>query len=345
MHHFPGELFLNTRARISISDAGGVPAFHVEAPVRHEALTAWQVNRHQWPAAHAFLVSALCEGKQAPEVSADGIAELRRIGLLVSQDSIPEFTPYSLQPLPDYKAIGETAPDHLLVPESWRSPEVLFAHDAVSGLLQPFRRAESRATATPCSRQEITGPRLDEPATVARFAQDGFVRLENLIPDSEVHELGRYFRALAVQGFLYRERSGGTHRFYQHNDPITAFWHHQLNDRISRLAGCATKPSYSFVSLYVGGGDLDWHTDRSPCEYTVTLLIDYAPCEPEAETPWPLQIRGRDGQIHAIRLRIGDALIFRGRELEHSRPVLPEAHRSTSLLFHFVHADYDGPMA
>jgi hypothetical protein len=56
-------------------------------------------------------------------------------------------------------------------------------------------------------------------------------------------------------------------------------------------------------------------------------------------------VRARDGSTRELYQRVGDALIFKGRELKHCREVLPEGHRSASLLFHFVDADYDGVMA
>ena len=99
------------------------------------------------------------------------------------------------------------------------------------------------------------------------------------------------------------------------------------------------------MSLYREGGDLKWHVDRPPCEYTITLLVDYAPLDAADHSPWALKLRARDGRTRELHQRVGDALIFKGRELKHSRDVLPTGHRSASLLFHFVDADYDGVMA
>jgi hypothetical protein len=46
--------------------------------------------------------------------------------------------------------------------------------------------------------------------------------------------------------------------------------------------------------------------------------------------------------VHAADLGIGDALVYRGRELVHYRNPLPEAHQSTSYFLHYVDADFDG---
>ena len=185
---------------------------------------------------------------------------------------------------------------------------------------------------------------LDTEATRDQFDQEGFAALENLLPSEHVTELGRYFQALATEGYLSCSEVRGSKRYVAHNHPVARFWHAQLNDRVSQLAGRRTKPSYSFVSVYLAGGDLFWHTDRLPCEYTLTLLLDYAPLDAESRSPWALRLVGRDGRIHAIHQRIGEALIFKGRELKHGRDKLADGHRSVSLLFHFVDEDYDGVM-
>jgi hypothetical protein len=41
---------------------------------------------------------------------------------------------------------------------------------------------------------------------------------------------------------------------------------------------------------------------------------------------------------------IGDALLYRGRELPHSRDALPEGHTSTSIFFHYVREDFAGSL-
>ena len=68
------------------------------------------------------------------------------------------------------------------------------------------------------------------------------------------------------------------------------------------------------------------------------------PLDAEGRSPWALKLTGRDGTIHSLHQGVGEALIFKGRELRHGRDMLPEGHRSASLLFHFVDEDYDGVM-
>jgi len=70
--------------------------------------------------------------------------------------------------------------------------------------------------------------------------------------------------------------------------------------------------------------------------------LDYWP-EPRNETPWPLKLETDSGQV-AIFQGIGDGLLYRGCELPHWRDRLPEGHMSTSIFFHYVPADFAGPL-
>jgi len=286
------DLALNPSARIVVQGASAAPEFLVQAPIKSAALSSVLVQASNFPDAHAFLRAALIDGRSDPPLSAQGAAELLRIGLFAPSAALPTAVAY---PIP---LIATTA----------------------------------------------TAAALDNAATRAHFAREGFAIMQDLLPTAHVAALGHYFRELAAQGFLERDDAGNTRRFMAHNHPVADFWHHQLNERVAQLVGRGTQPSYSFVSVYEAGGDLCWHVDRPPCEYTITLLVDYAPLDAEQRSPWALNIRGRDGRLHAVHQCLGEALIFQGRELKHSRDLLPSGHRSTSILFHFVDDDYQGEM-
>ncbi len=284
-------LALNPCASITVQGGVEPPSFLVEAPIKGAQLSARLVESGELPQAHEFLVAALIRGEHI-DLDAQGVEELRQIGLLAEVDQLPQLVHYAL---PTDDALPDRSTDD-------------------SAAIREF------------------------------FAREGFAELAGLLPAEHVAELGRYFQALAAEGFLGLDTDRGCCRHVAHNHPIANAFHGQLNERISQLVGKRTKPSYSFVSIYVAGGDLKWHTDRPPCEYTVTLLLDYAPLDAEGRSRWALEVTGRDGVIHDLHQRVGDALIFKGRELSHCRDVLQAGHRSASVLFHFVDEDYDGEM-
>src|SRR5207247_255912 len=118
------------------------------------------------------------------------------------------------------------------------------------------------------------------------------------------------------------------------------FWHRQLAPVISRIAGASFAPTYAYFASYVAGAKLARHTDRADCEISVSYLLDYSPWPNGRPSPWPIRLERAEGTVR-IRQRIGDALVFRGRQLPHSRGALPSGHASTHLFFHYVPADSD----
>lgn len=354
------DLALNPSASIVVQGERAAPAFFVLAPVKAAALSSVLVEASNFPDAHAYLCAALVEGRVEAPLSARGADELLRIGLFAPRDALPQAVDYPFPTLAATTAstarslaelevgLDEPARASLRLPQAWRNLDLHFVPHRHGSVWSPVIRS---ACAAHCEDSEAAAanpapsPELDSEEMRAQFDREGFANLPDLLPAAQVLALGHYFRELAAEGYLGRDDAGGTRRFVAHNHPVAMFWHHQLNARVAQLIGRPSKPSYSFVSVYEAGGDLSWHVDRPPCEYTITLLVDYAPLDAEQRSPWALNIRGRDGRLHAVHQRLGEALIFKGRELRHSRGLLPDGHRSTSILFHFVDADYQGEMA
>ena len=347
-------LALNPCARITVQGGVEPPLFLVEAPIRGAQFSARMVSPEQLPQAHDFLVAALVRGERVDQVSADAIAELQQIGLLADRDALPRSVHYnltghgqalgavSLEQLRASDVLGEPVRSRgFRMPEDWAIQNLKFHPHHHASIWAPVLVDEASGDAFDLRAAPAA---LDASATCDFFSREGFAELADLLPQTHVAELGRYFQALASEGFMSRDDDRGSRRFFAHNHPVANFWHDQLNERVSQLVGRRTKPSYTFASIYLEGGELEWHTDRPPCEYTLTLLIDCAPLDEEGRSPWALKVKGRDGRIHVIHQRIGDALLFKGRELEHSRDILPSGQHSSSLLFHFVDADYEGEM-
>jgi hypothetical protein len=105
---------------------------------------------------------------------------------------------------------------------------------------------------------------------------------------------------------------------------------------------CATQ-SYCYSVAYQEGAKLEKHTDREACEYSITLCFDASP-EPEAETTWPIQVETEQGE-ERISQRIGNALLYRGRDVPHARDRLADGCTSSSLLLHYVDGGFTGSLS
>jgi hypothetical protein len=176
----------------------------------------------------------------------------------------------------------------------------------------------------------------------AQFRRQGYTPVGQLIHPLHIAALRRYYR--------HQVRSGGVHlgdhqcsrRYVVHNDPVARFFHHQLTASLTAIAGEPLKPSYAYFASYQSGAILEKHTDREQCEFSLTLCLDYSP-EPRNATPWPLHLHKKSGIVTVFQA-IGDALVYRGRQLPHSRGPLPEGHTSTSIFFHYVRDDFTGTL-
>ncbi|MEQ1763689.1 MAG: hypothetical protein ABL984_11135 [Pyrinomonadaceae bacterium] len=188
------------------------------------------------------------------------------------------------------------------------------------------------------------------------FRSKGYGVIEWLLPTHQMKAYRRFYREYVSQGFMPFGDNQVPNRYRQHNEPLAAFLHHRLQPLMSIMAGEEVIPSYVYAASYKGGAVLDPHVDRPQCEYSISFQVDYEPEASDHLSPWALCVEPLGGrERHEINwgtiqpeaaqkfnLASGDALFYKGCELVHYRDALPEGHRSTSLFFHFVYADFAG---
>lgn len=190
------------------------------------------------------------------------------------------------------------------------------------------------------------------------FAASGYAHLPAMLPPHQMGAYRRFYRQYVSEGFMPLGDKQVPNRFRQHNEPLAAFLHKTLRPLMSEIAGTDVVPSYVYAASYKGGASLTPHIDRPQCEFSISFQVDYEP-EPDGHvSPWalcvePLGEKPKDemgwhvidpNAAKAIHLASGDGLFYKGCELIHYRHALPEGHRSTSLFFHFVPADFAGPL-
>jgi hypothetical protein len=178
--------------------------------------------------------------------------------------------------------------------------------------------------------------------TGARFQAQGYAAVGRLIHPFHIAALRRYYRHQLRTGQLHFGDSQSPLRYVSYNDPVARFFHQQLTGAIAAFAGEPLKPSYVYLASYKEGAILEEHTDREQCDFSVTLCLDYAP-EPRRATPWPIHLHKKSGKVTVFQA-IGDALLYRGCRVPHSRDTLPEGHTSTSIFFHYVREDFAGSL-
>jgi len=175
-----------------------------------------------------------------------------------------------------------------------------------------------------------------------KFSQKRYVPIGGLIHPFHISALRRYYRSLIRTGKLKLGDSQTPRRYGAHNESVMRFFHQQLTSTVSAIVGVQVKPSYVYLGSYQSGADLEIHTDREQCEFSITFCLDFSP-EPRRETSWPLHLHTDRGKT-TIFQGIGDALIYCGGEIPHSRGMLQEGHTSTSIFFHYVRETFQEPL-
>lgn len=175
-----------------------------------------------------------------------------------------------------------------------------------------------------------------------QFQEKGYIPLRNLIHPFNLAALRRYYRHAIRRGEIQLGDHQSPRRYVAHNESVARFFHHQIANAVGMIVGEPIKPSYVYLASYLSGAELKKHTDRQQCEFSVTLCLDFSP-EPELATSWPIRLDAFDGTVTAYQA-LGDGLVYRGTKVPHYRNVLAEGHTSTSIFFHYVPADFSGPL-
>ena len=103
-----------------------------------------------------------------------------------------------------------------------------------------------------------------------------------------------------------------------------------LLPKIESATGLKLLPTYTFFRVYKAGDILEKHRDRPSCEISISL------CLRKKGNIWPIYINNT-----AIMLEEGDALIYKGCEVEHWREPYTEGTKLAQAFLHYV--DANGP--
>jgi hypothetical protein len=175
-----------------------------------------------------------------------------------------------------------------------------------------------------------------------QFHEKGYVPIANLIHPFNLAALRRYYRHALRRKSIPLGDEQCPLRYGVHNEKAARFFHHQIAKPLAAIVGEAIKPSYVYSASYLSGAELKKHIDRQQCEFSVTLCLDFSP-EPEMATSWPILLDTKESTV-TVYQALGDGLVYRGTRLPHYRKMLAEGHMSTSIFFHYVPADFSGPL-
>lgn len=124
-----------------------------------------------------------------------------------------------------------------------------------------------------------------------------------------------------------------THSVYGDTLMETLLLHCQ--PKIEELTGLKLYPTYSYYRVYKPGDVLEKHTDRRECEISATICLGYDYITDDPEYHWDIYVDGV-----GIELEPGDAVIYRGCDVEHWREPfnVQEGSWQAQVFLHYVDA-------
>jgi hypothetical protein len=104
-----------------------------------------------------------------------------------------------------------------------------------------------------------------------------------------------------------------------------------LKPRLEKESQLELNPIYSYSRFYLTGANLVKHTDRPACEISVSLTLKYK--YKNKNYKWPLCMENTP-----IIIEPGDGVLYKGREIEHWRPIFTEPDGSChhQVFLHYV---------
>ena len=148
--------------------------------------------------------------------------------------------------------------------------------------------------------------------------------IKNILSSEEAQEISNIIKG--------SQKNGGDRQVPKSNSyynlPVCNILMGRLIERVSKESGKTLKPSYTYCRVCFKGAELKPHTDRPSCEYSLSLNLF------QTHT-WPIYMAKR-----GIIQKPGDGVLYKGCEIEHSRPVF-EGEEYIQVFLHYV--DANGP--
>lgn len=178
------------------------------------------------------------------------------------------------------------------------------------------------------------------------FDELGFTVVPNLISQESCELLTHQFKMLRdvchitkdvpMENKTFFSDRQGKNSFSYGRTPILEGLQTLLHKKIEHVVNKKLLPTYSYGRIYYTESELLIHKDKVTCEYSITICIKKDPIE------WPIFIEDLNGNKNCISQNIGDALVYKGIELNHWRnKFVGDEH--IQFFLHYV--DAEGPYA
>ena len=159
------------------------------------------------------------------------------------------------------------------------------------------------------------------------FKKYGYLIIKNLYDPKEFredppNERGSFYYYGKIDRFSHDPEEGQVNgSLARYNYPKFRYAHSQIRLKLEKIIGEELYNTYYYDRFYFSGQRLDRHTDRDACEISLTYQISA-----NSKKKWPICVQTPDGEERYIELNDGDAVLYKGCEIDHWREPLFSRH-------------------
>jgi hypothetical protein len=346
---------------------GELRSVRIWAPVRGASRHYHEVSATRHQRAFQTLAAAAANDGRMPAVAVADALELRDLGVLIAPENVSEPVVFEIPQLEPSAAAAraDTASDARVASPSFPLPmpeddlrrfvdviahrgSVIWEQRSPISVINPWVVADAR---TSTARVLEAAPAVDDGFEAAAskaaqaFASRGYATVRLDLPREQLVAMQRYFESLIANGWLDLGDQQ-SRRYWVHNDPVAVMLQWRVLPLVRSIARAHVKPSYAYAVRYIAGAELPKHTDRAQCKYTVAVLLEVDGAEGTGISPWPLTLHPPEATESGVDVHqtIGEALMYFGQTIPHSRARLERCRSSTSLLLHYVDETFSGTL-
>lgn len=167
--------------------------------------------------------------------------------------------------------------------------------------------------------------------TVKLFEQHKYVHLKGFLDQDNCKELTQELNKYIERGATTKDEQCPKSEAV-HGTPTFDQLLQDLLPHFESACGKRLYPTYSYARLYKPGEELKKHTDRPACEISATVTLGF-----DGDV-WSIYMAG-----NKVDMQVGDAVLYRGMDVEHWREAYTEGQWQAQVFLHYV--DADGPHA
>jgi hypothetical protein len=167
--------------------------------------------------------------------------------------------------------------------------------------------------------------------TVREFQDNKYVHLKGFLDTDNCRQLTEELNKYIARGETTKDPQCPISEAV-HGTPTFDQLLQDLLPHFEKACGKRLYPTYSYARLYKPGEELKKHTDRPACEISATVTLGF-----DGDV-WSIYMAG-----NKVDMEVGDAVLYRGMEVEHWREKYIEGQWQAQVFLHYV--DADGPHA